>query len=230
MLIHVHDQGGNDREKRVFTLAPVCHTPGQQIHSLSGSKICLPSLSVMATRSHIYAAPRRAGFTLIELLAVILLVITVLGMGVPAMFAAERKSYVNKAMNELIRVHRMCMSLQRELAARGDAGIVTLKIETPPAPDGPTVTVEVNPTSSLDWEKRFGQTFPISINSDSFISSVTTNPSDLSSPPISWNYEAQTGFIVGGAKTLTFRALPSGSTFKVQRTLKLFPLGQSDVP
>lgn len=165
---------------------------------------------------------RRSGFTLMELLAVMLLIITVLSMGVPAMFAAERKSYVNQAMNDLINVHQSCMAMQRELASRGDGGVITLTIQNPtaiPAVNVTCSTVGVNPAAWL------GRTLPISINADEFISRVD------SSSGTSWSYQQQTGFINSVSPiTLTFKALPSGANYKVSRSLVLYPQGYSDIP
>lgn len=184
-------------------------------------------------------APRRSGFTLIELLAVMLLILTVLGMGVPAMFAAERKSYVNQAMNDLIRVHQACMAMQRELAARGDGGVVTMSIvksdgsaysASPDASPYVTVTISTGAISPSTWMSR---TLPISINSDDFISTIGSNGG------YSWSYQKQTSFMasdssgsttMAGPITLTYKCLPTGGDYKVKRDLVLYPQGYSEVP
>ncbi len=178
-----------------------------------------------------------AGFTLIELLTVMLVIITVLGMGVPAMFSAERRSLVNSAMNDLIRVHQTCMSLQREMATRGIDGQVTLTITTSGA-DGPTV--KVTAPGGLDLAYRFsqvtppvpalGSTNPIAINSIGFITSVTPDPLNPLPPTITWTYEKGTGFIAGSAQTLTFQAMPVGLTFKLQRKIVFSQYGYVEVP
>jgi type II secretory pathway pseudopilin PulG len=171
-----------------------------------------------------------------ELLAVMLLIITVIAMGVPAMFAAERKSYVNQAMNEVLRVHRICMSLQRELAARGMAGQVEVNITTN-ASTAPRL--KVTAPGNLDLAYRFGQTDPapmgqtndISLNVDGFIHSINATTPTAFVDSISWSYEERTGFLSGGTPiNLTFNAMPSGSTFKIKRTLILYPEGYSDIP
>ena len=180
----------------------------------------------MATTYRHSTQPRRAGFTLIELLAVMLLILTVLGMGVPAMFAAERKSYVNQAMNELIQVHQACMAMQRELAARGIDGEISLTITNPGGSAGPRVNVVLPTGSPFTVAAWTGRTFPLSINSDDFISRV-----DASVGSLSWNYERQTGFISGGTTTtLNFKALWSGSIYKVNRSLTIYPQGYSEIP
>lgn len=171
----------------------------------------------------LYSA-RSSGFTLIELLAVMLLIITVLAMGVPAMFAAERKSYVNQAMNDLINVHRACVEMQRELAARGIPGSVQLVISNPTT--GPVVNVTLPGGAPFTAAQRIGRTIPISINSDSFISRV-----DATSGSLSWSYDPYSGFIASGATTtLAFKALPSGANYKVVRSLSIYPSGYSEVP
>lgn len=191
---------------------------------------------------------RRSGFTLMELLAVMLLIITVLGMGVPAMFAAERKSYVNQAMNDLIRVHQNCIRIQRELAARGESLVVRVSIVNPttiPVLEvSLTGTSEVYPTPAervlfLErWLQRpftNGTVYPrFSINSDEFIQRVDS--SNLVNAN-RWDYEAATGFIAPSSLTnqlkpiaLTFKALPSGSNWKVARSLNLYPQGYSEIP
>lgn len=170
---------------------------------------------------------RRSGFTLMELLAVMLLIITVMSMGVPAMFAAERKSYVNQAMTELLRIHKVCMEVQRELGARGIAGQVTLQIAS--ANSAPVVNVTA--PAGIDLVARFGKTpTGLSINSDEFVTGVTDNPASTPGS-ITWTYDQQTGFITGGTmKELTFRALPSGGNWKVKRVLKIYPQGYSEIP
>lgn len=185
----------------------------------------------MATTSRLTYPQRRSGFTLIELLAVMLLILTVLGMGVPAMFAAERKSYVNQAMNELIRVHQACTAMQRELAVRGDNGIVTLTIQNPTT--DPAVMVNVS-SGFIDPAAWLSRTLPISISADQFISQI------VSTNGLSWSYQKQTGFIaanssgssiISSAITLSFKALPSsGSNFKVSRDLTFYPQGYTEVP
>ena len=160
-----------------------------------------------------------------------LLILTVLGMGVPAMFAAERKSYVNQAMQQLIELNVKCQKLQRELAARGDAGIVKLTINF--STTKPDVTVSITGgTSGITPTVWFGRTFPISINADEFISDVSSSTG--LGPTISWDYAQQSGFIQSVAPILlTFRAMPKGGspmTYKVNRELTLYPQGYSEVP
>jgi len=171
---------------------------------------------------------RRSGFTLMELLAVMLLIITVMGMGVPAMFAAERKSYVNQAMTELLRIHRICADTQREVSSRGLSAIITLTITS----STPTVRVDANDATVNDiLSRRLGCTptnplSAMSINSDEFISQVAATSGSLS-----WSYDRFSGFISGNATTtLAFKALPSGANFKVIRTVTIFPSGYSEVP
>lgn len=179
----------------------------------------------MATTSPLTYPQRRSGFTLIELLAVMLLILTVLGMGVPAMFSAERKSYVNQAMTELIQVHQACMAMQRELATRGDPGIVTLTIQNPTSAPVAMVTISPN-TGVIVPQTWIARTLPISINADQFISRV-----DSSTGTLSWSYQKQSGFTsFANLNVLTFKALPSGGTYKVQRTLNLYPQGYSEIP
>lgn len=164
-----------------------------------------------------------------ELIAVMLLIITVLAMGVPAMFAAERKSYVNQAMTDLIKVHQACMAMQRELAARGDGGVVTLTIQNPTTDPAVMVSVSSGTINPATWMSR---TLPISISADQFISKVSS-PSG-----VSWSYQKQTGFIAANSSgttlgtpiTLTFNALPSGATYKVIRSMTFYPEGYSDIP
>ena len=161
-----------------------------------------------------------------------LLILTVLGMGVPAMFAAERKSYVNQAMQALIEIHNKCQKLQRELAARGDPGVVTITINA--ITSKPDVTVTVPPTPGFTSkpetptpEQWFGRKFPISINADEFISAIGSTIGNT------WQYVPQTGFINSPSKiTLTFKAMPTSpaGTFKVNRVLTLYPQGYSEVP
>lgn len=190
----------------------------------------------MATTSQIYTKPRRAGFTLIELLAVMLLILTVLGMGVPAMFAAERKSYVNQAMNELIRIHRICSGTQREIYTRGLPGAITLTINQS-ASNSPTVSIDGGNSVNNDLLKaRLGCTpanllTSMSINSDEFISSINATISPASYPTISWSYEPISGFIADNlVKTLKFQALKSGNTYKVERTVTIYPFGSTELP
>ena len=167
---------------------------------------------------------RRSGFTLIEMLAVMLLIITVLAMGVPALFSAERKSYVNQAMNDLIEVHRACVNMQRELAARGIPGSVQLVISNPST--GPEVNVTLPGGAPFTAEQRVGKKLPVSINSESFISRV-----DATTGSLSWSYDPYSGFISSGATTtLAFKALPSGANYKVVRSLSIYPSGYSEVP
>jgi type II secretory pathway pseudopilin PulG len=180
-------------------------------------------------RRTIYQA-RRSGFTLIELIVLMLLIVTVLGMGVPALFASERKSYVNQAMNDLLNLHQACMAMQRELAARGDGGVVTLTIENPT--NDPRVRISVFP-ATINPETWLGRTLPISISAEQFIAKISS-PSG-----VSWSYQKQTGFIASDPTgssimvtpiVLTFNALLSGSTYKVARLLTIYPEGYSDIP
>ena len=177
-------------------------------------------------------APRRAGFTLIELLAVMLLIMTVLGMGVPAMFAAERKSYVNEAMSSLIRTHQACMAMQLYLAAIGDPGTIKLSIANVASDFQVNVKVE-NGTTSFDPSKWIGtklatsaaNEYDASISADQFISDITATG------PLTWNYQQQTGFTsFTGVNTISFKALPAGPTFKLTRTLNIYPQGYAEIP
>jgi hypothetical protein len=128
------------------------------------------------------------------------------------------------------------MSLQRELAARGIAGQVQARITTDASN---TPRLKVTAPGGIDLAYRFGQTSAapagqtndISINAEDFIHSINaTTPSGYVGN-ITWTYDERTGFISGGTPiSLTFNALPSGSTFKVKRTLVLYPEGYSDVP
>lgn len=180
-----------------------------------------------------------------------LLILTVLGMGVPAMFAAERKSYVNQAMQQLIEIHMKCQKLQRELAARGDGGVVQLEINS--ATTLPKVKVTVTGTTNFtaaDVDTWFGRKINgssgyVSINADEFISSIgSTVGAGPSMPlttavttPIIWDYEKQSGFLNRTGSpgtlayiTLTFNAMPTGASYKVKRDLHLFPQGYTEVP
>ena len=209
----------------------------------------------MATTTQIYTAPRRAGFTLIELLAVMLLILTVLGMGVPAMFAAERKSYVNEAMNKLVGVHRSAFAIQRELASRGESLIVVVEIVNPTA--SPVAQISLS-GSSAAYSSNLEKTnflevwlglpksgtfinYPrISVTSDDFISQVIVSNVQAVAPAPnanSWAYVPSTGFINSGcfvdaAKPIqfSFKALPSGPNWKVNRALNLYYQGYSDIP
>ena len=177
-----------------------------------------------------------------ELLAVMLLILTVLGMGVPAMFAAERKSYVNQAQQALIEIHNKCMKLQLLLAAKGDGGVVTLTING--ATNKPEVQVRVSGTTNFtpnEVDQWFGRkitgspiTSVVSINSDEFISAVdTVNATTGTTIPPTWSYVPQVGFINSTDPIkLTFKALPFGSPvkYKVNRELTLYPQGYSEVP
>lgn len=209
----------------------------------------------MATTNRIHTESRQSGFTLIELLAVMLLILTVLGMGVPAMFAAERKSYVNEAMNKLIGVHRSAFAIQRELASRGESLIVIVEIINPTA--SPVAQISLSGSSaaySSDLERTqfleawlglpisgsFSNYPRISINSDEFISQVIISNVQTFVPATnanSWSYAPLTGFINSGSFVdvskpiqLAFKALPSGSNWKINRTLNLYYQGYSDIP
>ena len=191
---------------------------------------------------------RRSGFTLIELLAVMLLIITVMAMGVPAMFSAERKSYVNQAMNDLLRTHQNCIRIQRELAARGESLVVTIDIRSPTS--APSLEIGLSGNSSaypdaasrvaylelwMQRQKTGGTAFPqVSINADEFIQRVDQSNVTAANH---WEYEPATGFIASTSLTdqtkpitLTFKALPSGANWKVSRDLHLYSQGYSEIP
>ena len=203
------------------------------------------------------AAPRRSGFTLIELLAVMLLILTILGMGVPAMFAAERKSNMNDAMNSLVRLHRSAVAIQRELASRGESLIVVIEIMNPTSyPVAPVAQISLSGVSTAyqsDLEKvnflekwlslplSASSTFPkISISGEEFIDKVSVSNVTLWAPATnvsSWAYAPSTGFInsncfstVSKPIQLTFKAIPSGSTWRAIRTLDLYYQGYTDIP
>ena len=170
-----------------------------------------------------------------------LLILTVLGMGVPAMFAAERKSYVSQAMQALIEIHNKCQKLQRELAARGDPGVLTLTIDSPGSKPQIKVTINSSLPTSPSVDQLFGRKIDgssaasfISINADEFISAVdTTDAVTNAAIPASWSYVSQTGFINRTAPIkITFKALPTNpsGTYKVNRVLTLYPQGYSEVP
>ena len=181
---------------------------------------------------------------MMEMMAVLLLITTVLGMGIPAMLIAERKAWVNQAMNEVLRIHNICMSLQRELAARGIPGKVNITITTastgsstaPPPPPTLTVTGPIG----FDLASRLGVSpTNIPINADGFIYSINGAAPNSLVGTVAWNYEERTGFIEGGSPiSLTFNAIPTGvtstfplgTTFRVKRTLVLYPQGYSEVP
>ena len=186
----------------------------------------------METSLHKDTASTRAGFTLIELLAVMLLIMTILGMGVPAMFAAERKSYVNEAMSSLVRTHQACVAMQLYLAAIGDPGTIRLTIANVASNFQANVKVE-NGTTSFNPSKWIGTTlttslaneYDASISADQFVSDITATG------PLTWSYQQQTGFTSFiGVNIISFKALPSGPTFKVVRTLKLYPQGYAEIP
>jgi prepilin-type N-terminal cleavage/methylation domain-containing protein len=181
---------------------------------------------------------RRSGFTLIELLAVMLLILTVLAMGVPALFASERKSYANQAMSELIRVHQACMAMQVYLATIGNPGIINLTIAKDSSLQDWQVKVTVTPTpNDFDPRKWMGMTlgantneFIASISAEQFIGDITATSSQLN-----WTYQPKTGFPVfpttpTAVNTLTFKALPLSGVYKMTRTLNLYPLGYSEIP
>ena len=186
---------------------------------------------------------RRSGFTLIELLAVMLLILTVLAMGVPALFASERKSYANQAMSELIRVHQACMAMQVHLATIGNPGIINLTIAKDSSLQDWQVKVTVTPTpNDFDPRKWMGMTLGTTANE--FIASISAEQfiDDIAgSKGLTWTYESKTGFPKFNAlltptdvfNTLTFSALPvsSGSSvYKMKRTVKIYPLGYSEIP
>jgi prepilin-type N-terminal cleavage/methylation domain-containing protein len=180
---------------------------------------------------------RRSGFTLIELLAVMLLILTVLGMGVPAMFASERKSYANQAMSELLRVHQACMAMQVYLAALGDPGIINLSIASVAADFQVKVQV-TGSTTSFNPQKWMGMTlagsaahvFNSSISAEQFIGDITATNG------LTWTYQQKTGFPVFSSptaiNTLSFKALPAGLpvVYKMTRPLNIYPQGYSEIP
>lgn len=179
-----------------------------------------------------------------EMLAVMLLIITVLAMGVPAIFAAERKSAVNRSMNDLIRVHQACTAMQLYLKTVGDPGVVTLNItilmrseDNVMRPYDCKVNVKVVPaTPALDPSKWLGVTLPNSaagefdafFSDDQFVSNII---SDGGPAGLTWTYQPKTGFAsFTGVNQLTFQALRKGSTYRVNRTLNLYPQGYSEIP
>ncbi len=220
---------------------PVCQTPGwDEVRSVRLADI--PAVApLMTPTSPIMHPRRRSGFTLIELLAVMLLILTVLGMGVPALFASERKSYANQAMSELIRVHQACMAMQRNLATRGDPGIIKLTIKT-----DLTVSVIVDgSTTNFNPQTWMGMTLPVSatnefrasISADQFIGAIIASNATQSSGEYSWTYKRKTGFPVflsaNSVNTITFKALPLGNpatSYKMSRTLNIYPLGYAEIP
>lgn len=74
---------------------------------------------------------RRSGFTLMELIAVMLLIITVMAMGVPAMFAAERKSYLSQAAQSLASLSKQAKTAQIAAATQGYNLIYKVEIVNP---------------------------------------------------------------------------------------------------
>jgi prepilin-type N-terminal cleavage/methylation domain-containing protein len=141
----------------------------------------------------------RGGFTLMEMMAVMLVILTVLAMGVPAMFTAERKAYLSSSIQKLCMLHQRGRMQQLSIATQGYANQISLAISGTNAQlkkDG--VVIET-----------------VAMDEDGFIESVTPTGN-------LWNYDKKTGFInLGSPLSVKVSALSGKAT----RIVKFYPNG-----
>ena len=149
--------------------------------------------------------PARSAFTLMELLVTMLLIITILAFGVPALFSSERKAGVSDGIRNLVNLHERAMKYQRLAAVTGVSLNYTVVIS------GTNADLRVSGTSILT----------VPINGDGVVASVTIN-SGLSGSTIT--YDSKSGFpsnLTSSPAIISFKT----TNGKYTRLLKIYPLG-----
>ena len=184
---------------------------------------------------------RRSGFTLIEMLTVMLLIITILAMGVPALFMADRKAWVSSAINELVKLHHHARHLQMVAAAQGLYDIYSIQITNPVSGTSKSpqavlhVLKDLGGGSTKDYyvenvtdvaldpaSSPAAARYTTSISGDDLVDNVQLwGGTDYTVLSFSWSYERQTGFIAATRRDMKFSAING----KYARVLKIHPLG-----
>jgi len=143
--------------------------------------------------------PARSAFTLMELLVTMLLIITILAFGVPALFSSERKAGVSDGIRNLVNLHERAMKWQRLAAATGSGLVYQVTINS-----GSRTASVTNSTLTN-----------VSIDGDGVVATITGAPGTIS-------YNTSTGFpSIASPLSIVFKTTNS----KYSRTLKIYPLG-----
>jgi type II secretory pathway pseudopilin PulG len=156
--------------------------------------------------------PARSAFTLMELLVTMLLIMTIMAFGVPALFSSERKAAVGDGIRNLVNLHERAMRNTRLAAVTFSSGTATSIYSITFA------STTTAPTASLE-----GTTLNnVSINGDGAVTTLTGATTLYYNPP--------TGLPANSATDSSAWTAPKIFTFatannKYARKLKIYPLG-----
>jgi type II secretory pathway pseudopilin PulG len=148
--------------------------------------------------------PARSAFTLMELLVTMLLIITILAFGVPALFSSERKAGVSDGIRSLVNLHERAMKWQRLAAATKSGLVYQITINSTTAPF----------TASLSNSTLTN----VPIDGDGVVLQITGAPATIS-------YDTITGFpSIGSRISIVFKTSTTAAK-AYARTLNIYPLG-----